>query len=72
MSESQGSYTVVMRPSPLLGGGIADPFKVTIHADDERDAHAKAGRLLKRTYGDGTREGNPMYWTCESVEPFRG
>jgi hypothetical protein len=66
---SQSVWTVVMRRGSLLDpDGSTEPFKVAVRAEDASQARGKAGRLLKRTYGDGTREGNPMFWEYETVE----
>lgn len=40
----------------------AEPFRVDVRASGLDAARVKAFRLLKRTYGDGTQQGNPMWW----------
>jgi hypothetical protein len=40
----------------------AQPFKVVVRASGSDAARIKVFRLLKRTYGDGTAQGNPMWW----------
>jgi hypothetical protein len=44
----------------------AEPFIVTVKATGLDTARAKAAGLLKRTYGDGTPQGNPMWWRTEA------
>lgn len=43
----------------------AEPFKATVDASGLDTARIRVFRMLKRTYGDGTPQGNPMWWRVE-------
>jgi len=58
------AYEITLRPldhAPF----DAQPFKATVFASGLDTARVKVYRMLKRTYGDGTPQGNPMWWNVE-------
>lgn len=61
MADRELAYEVVLSPEDHAPFA-AQPFKVMVRASGLDTARIKAFRLLKRTYGDGTPQGNPMWW----------
>jgi hypothetical protein len=55
------AYEIVLTPESHAPFD-AQPFKATVYASGLDTARVKVFRMLKRTYGDGTPQGNPMWW----------
>lgn len=63
--DSDLRYEITLVPESNAPWQDHDPFKVVVCASGLDTARVMAFRLLKRTYGDATNKGNPMWWRVE-------